>query len=365
MIRILVSHNSCDVIYFLMCTQAAVTGIRSAFYVVASKSSIRYVVHVTFEQNEADSWINILQQLLTECAPWVRNPNYSTALAQLPQIPTKQGSLKQSPYSACPDQSTFITHFALTRQLIKHVKERGNPLPIAKYNSPFIIAWWNRMKGMTDIFSRVMKNHKADIKRLRPNAVFAIRFMNAMLYNSHLLRRAFAIEDRLSTMSSLDQLRQALKDEGSFFDSLTDIARSYRVLHPGFSSSPPQDHGAAAMETETLCTDSVGDLQPTSRNEKKRAFLNTEAGLARRRSSGPHLPAYFATDHRCLICDNSTRAYCEMCSYPEKNIYFFCCYTPNFTAASRQAKRCFSRFHEKGRLEALPLSKKPKNSSDP
>ena len=103
------------------------------------------------------------------------------------------------------------------------------------------------MKGMTDMYSRVMKNRKADIKRLHPNALFTIRFMNAILYNSHLLFRAFAIEDQLGTML-LHQLRHALKDLDSF-DALMAIARSYSVLHSGCTgalSAPPQQQRSSS-----------------------------------------------------------------------------------------------------------------------
>ena len=347
--------------------QAAVTGISSALFVVASQSSILYVVRVTFHEDDTGSWLAILRQLLVECVPWTCNPSFSAALSSLPSIPMHHGSIKLSKFGACTDQHTLVTHFALTRKLFDIVKARGHPLPVAEHILPSQIAQWNLMKGMTvtDTFSRVMKNCKADFKRLHPHSFFIIRLLNAAMYNAHLLRRAFAIEPRLDQFTSLQQLRHALKNEGSFKDSLTMIVSSFKVLHP-LLRAPSPPHASAATATSANTATAALHLRGTpslpadltlARNDRKRRFLNSPHGLLRRLVVG-HGPTVATSPRHCVICNSFTQQYCKSCSDPGRGIYFFICTAPHLNTSAI----CFNLFHTVRTIKPMVAQKKARRS---
>jgi hypothetical protein len=65
------------------------------------------------------------------------------------------------------------------------VGERGRPLPHGRYIPPTLPAFRNRIKGGIDVFSRHLKNAKANHSNLSPYAACWIRLIMAMVYNSH------------------------------------------------------------------------------------------------------------------------------------------------------------------------------------
>jgi hypothetical protein len=64
------------------------------------------------------------------------------------------------------------------------VAERGRPLPHGRYILSTLAAFWNRIKGGIDVFSRHLKNAKANHKSLSPYAACWICLIMAMVYNS-------------------------------------------------------------------------------------------------------------------------------------------------------------------------------------
>jgi hypothetical protein len=103
---------------------------------------------------------------------------------------------------------------------VQRIAERRRPFPTARRIAPIAIPLWNLTKGMTDTFSRVMMNVGAPFQQLQPHASIMMRYIMIMVYNAHLLSRAFAIEHRLTAaptakgaILSLNLLRHALKNE--------------------------------------------------------------------------------------------------------------------------------------------------------
>lgn len=194
-----------------------------------------------------------------------------------------------------------------------------------------------------------------------------------MVYNAHLLHRLFAIEKRLNkpgSITSLKQLRQALNSEGSFVSSLADLVRGtgFRLTSPLFRSLaalplvvPMEVNVDAAVADPTdeiplACTDlSMGTLVDTSYNMTKLAYMNTEAGVARRRAPGPiHVHASDGVgSHRCMLCSQRTRQYCVNCSKNLSKVKFFVCTRATVNdAGAANISTCFQIFHNRSVLSA-------------
>lgn len=238
------------------------------------------------------------------------------------------------------------------------IHERGRPLPSALRIVPSCIVWWNLTKGMTDVFSRVMMNVKANFKQMHPYVFIWIRMVITMVYNAHLLHRIFAIEERLKTpgsFSCLKQLRRALNSEASFVNSLANLARGpFKLSHSLFK--PATASGTAlpmevSLEHESAGSHSAsfGKLTDSSRNASKMDFLNTPAGVAiRRPRAGPlHSPKGDQNgNRRCILCNCKTSVYCDVCSDNTPHIRFYACKSPSTNLAGRTNHfTCFQMMH--------------------
>ena len=351
--------------------QVAVTGILKALFVVASKSSIIQIVLVQFTTAQATAWIAILKELLTECVPFILQ---SDSELQLPVIPKR--SVAGNVYGGCPDQETFNLHFYLCRKLVKLIRERWRPFPTARRIAPITIPLWNLTKGMTDTFSRVMMNVGAPFKQLQPQASVMMRYIMIMVYNAHLVNRAFGIEKRLNAppankraIRSLDQLRHALKNEGSFMNSIGNLAREgFKISHGLFKAAiagakPEAAEDGGAREQDAAQGNVVVGLLCTSKNKSKVAFLNTTAGTALRQSGKPgsHVPvAQPLGSPTCLMCRSRTRFYCEACSNNTSDVKFHACVMPKTSGSSKKVT-CFQKMHK---VKAIVSQKAPKRLSD-
>jgi hypothetical protein len=195
---------------------------------------------------------------------------------------------------------------------------------------------------MTDVFSRVMKNVKPNMKSLHPYAFVWIRMLMTMAYDAHLLHRLFAIEDHLNTpgsILSLEKLRQLLNIEGSFMGSLsTMVKQEFKFTHQLFSPDEPISLEEPATAEAAF---EMSGLRDGMQNKTKRAFLNSPAGIALRRGNHPaapcttpgrilsHIPVRStkglkATIRRCVICSHHTRDYCKACSTNANGVFFLC-----------------------------------------
>ena len=111
---------------------------------------------------------------------------------------------------------------------------------------------------MTDTFSRVMMNVGAPFQQLQPHASIMMRYIMIMVYNAYLLSRAFAIGHRLTAaptakgaILSLDLLHHALKNEGSFMNSIATLSREgFKFSGDLFevTAHPSAAEGAVLME---------------------------------------------------------------------------------------------------------------------
>ena len=334
---------------------------------VAAPDAILFVVLVKFSSAQLKTWLTMVRELIHDCVPWI-GADYIEGTSPLPLIPTISGSLKKCAYGACSDQFTFLQHFYLRKQVLQIITQRERPLPTAHYILPDEVAEWNKIKGMTDTFSRVMKNVKPDLHSLHPYAFCMIRMLNFMLYDAHLLFRIFQLEHKLDTFTTLERLRDALNHVGSFKDSLYTIIGSLKFTHReltgGLSSQQPSAAAAMPHPTPATTTTKRGTLTSKSRNPKKLEFLNSDAGRSLR-MTGTHIPMT-GKQMYCLLCMSHTLKFCPTCSDVENGIFFACCTTDSLPASGRASTVqtcCFQRMHENTKLrQAKPGSKKKRKS---
>ena len=200
-----------------------------------------------------------------------------------------------------------------------------------------------------------------------------------MAYNAHLLHRLFAIEKRLNTLGAfecLEQLRQALKSEGSFVESLTNLVRNgFRHSHPLFRANNAGPQRMIEVAEDAATGPALGDLNDTSHNTTKLTFLNTCEGIElRQRHPGgagvglggrfTHLAAILPSHQRrrCILCNHHTSAYCKSCSNDPNGVYFVVCTTPSWSNENKNKSTCFDMLHTATKLSVDPTRKR--RSSD-
>ena len=88
---------------------------------------------------------------------------------------------------------------------------------------------WNYLKGMTDVFSRCLKDVKPMFKSLHPYAFIWIRLIMTMLWNVHVLVRLGHIEKKNDTYKSLVQIHNAVNKQGSLHQSILRCALMYKL----------------------------------------------------------------------------------------------------------------------------------------
>ena len=341
--------------------QATVLGTLQVLYVVASQTTIIYAVLVDFTAADCDDWLEIIRTVIRKCVPYLLQGDSELVL---PRLPEAAPGARNTYAAGCPDNETFVLYFHLVRKLERMVRDRGYPFPFALRLVPILIVWWNKLKGMTDTVSRIMYNIKVPFHSLHPYALLWMRAIMMMVYNGHLLHRIFSIEGRLSTIKTLEQLRQMLKSEGSFTDSIADLVRGagFAFTNPAFlcaAPAPPAPAAAAAaMDVDldaatarAVATAALGSLHDASKNRTKLAWLNTADGIAlRRRGAGRlHIPQHAESQRRCILCDHHTTAFCKQCS--SANVYFFACVTASKSKTGRQnVSTCFEMMHNSDTL---------------
>jgi hypothetical protein len=226
------------------------------------------------------------------------------------------------------------------------------------------IAFWNHGKGMTDVFSRCMKNAMPNFQSLHPSAFIWIRLIMTMVWDTHLLRQLFHIERKLDSFISLDQLRNSLNKEASFADSILYCAHEFSVLEAQMVPAIP------ASETPGETTEAPvvfkGTLKDSSKNVTKVNWLNSDEGKAVR-AAGHHsldvLPSN--AERQCLYCSKKTRHHCKQCHKATggSKVFFPICSTPCYTTNEmRCIKTCDELIHSSSGTIVPDATRKKKQS---
>jgi hypothetical protein len=319
--------------------QAAVMGLNKVLYTVATKSCIVYVVLVSFSVDEVECYLRLMKRLLTMLS-WTKDD-----APVFPRIPL--GGI-----GGCPDQETLQTVFFLVKQMREAVIANGKPFPPAKRIVPKIVVMWNLCKGMTDTFSRCLKNIKPNFKSLHPYAFIWIRLIMTMMWNCHLVLRLFRAEETISNATSITLIHEVLNKVSSFQDSILEAALCYKITCLDVSAPVLVAEGEAK---------GCGSLTDESRNATKLSYLNSEAGTDVRRT-GIHIAGRLEKQRKCIFCNKKTLSHCVNCSV--SGVYFPVCTTDSYTPDNRLCpKSCFERLHGADKVKADQSRKKRASES--
>ena len=321
---------------FQILHQAVVADLKEVLYVVATKTKILYAVLVHFDNYVLTSWLNIIKGMIT-CVPWILSNDDDNI--QFPLIP-------RDGYGGCVDDHTLKSNFYLARALRKLVIEKGKPYPPALRIVPSPVVMWNHCKGMTDVYSRCMKNIKPTFHSLHPYAFIWIRLLMTMMWNTHILYRLFQIEHMLPNIKTIDQLRNLLNKESSFQESIYDIATQYKIKDiPIPINTINADAGINDNENDLNNDYTISNLNNKSRNYNKLKYLNNDEGKRRRiDGSHVHVPQKLSQKRRCLFCNKTTTTICATCSTNE--VVFPMCTSTMETENGRLClATCFQRCH--------------------
>jgi hypothetical protein len=249
-------------------------------------------------------------------------------------------------------------------KLRKLIVDRRRPLPATvKRIVPWPIIYWNHGKGMTDVFSRCMKNVKPVFNSLHPYAFIWIRMIMTMMWNAHLLHRLFKIERELPRFTSLEQLRNKLNKESSFQGSIGIAAMTYKIVSASGRNVlliHNDAEAAADNNVDSEVSTTLESLKESCRNSTKLEYLNSKEGYERR-TQKLHLQVSSSSKRRCIFCDKKTSYYCATCS--TTNVTFYMCKTQSYTEHGRKlAASCFVRCHEMKKI--VPDKSRRKSSSE-
>jgi hypothetical protein len=305
--------------------QAAVTSVTDIFYVVSTKSSIIYSVLVTLKEDLIRAYLTIMDIVLNQ-VPWIKENN--------PVFPV----LPEGGVGGCVDKETLQLNYFLVKKLRDLVIARGRPYPSASRIVPRSIVMWNHCKGMTDVFSRCLKNVKPGFKSLHPYAFIWIRLLMTMMWNSHILMRLFRVEKDVMEAKTIEGLHDLLNKEASFQQSILEAAMTYSITNVGLAINSP-----AAQGEVKEAPISIGSLKDTSRNATKVDFLNSPSYTTKRKT-GPHIPGVLSKSRRCIFCDNKTTSHCKNCEI--QGIIFPMCTSASVNESGRRnIATCFARCH--------------------
>jgi hypothetical protein len=223
------------------------------------------------------------------------------------------------------------------------VAERGRPLPHGRYILPTLAAFWNRIKGGIDVFSRHLKNVKANHSSLSPYAACWIRLIMAMVYNSHQMYQIMQsydyLMDKRKCLSFKDYVNHKAKS-GCYLIFCKKVAATWEIKANQLSDEEEE-------EVEQDCVPS-----PNIKYNKREAFFSVPSLIATRLNPRlPHVRVVLRKRLSCVYCCHKKHEYdantTGHCRHGHKTT-FICktcevplCYNPRFGGDS-----CAKLFHE-------------------
>ena len=186
----------------------ASSGLDDWLYVTAAVSQVIRVVHIRCNEETRKEYLS--------CISWIRQTYFSWVYDNSIPVPT----FKAEEYKHCIDDFTLKSTLALWRALKKLIEDRQLPIPEDGFLLPSLIAYWNRIKGGIDVFSRHLKNVHAQHNRLNPYycAVW-LRMIMALVYNAH---RCYSLLQSYDDLMNTDKWKSfkafnKIKGEGIHF----------------------------------------------------------------------------------------------------------------------------------------------------
>ena len=313
---------------------SACSGLEEWIYVVASLDSVIRIVQIGINDLSRSKYMESLTWVKTTYFDWCySNENDS-------EIPIPDFGAN---YMFAVDKHGLDTTFQLWCELSRRIKERGRPLPHGRFILPTLVAFWNRIKGGIDVFSRHLKNVKSNHACLSPYAACWIRLIMAMVYNSHQMHQILQSYDHIMDQEKCLNFSSVTKRKskvGSFADFCQIAANTMDLKRNASSDEEDEEENARSNEPS-----------PTGKYCKREAFYTRKNIISIRMNQRlPHLKLMLSKRLTCVYCcsqkheteadihsnrtGHKTKYECSTCKVP-------LCYGPRFDGES-----CAKLFHE-------------------
>jgi hypothetical protein len=145
-----------------------------AFLIFASLTKIIRVIYVLADSSNLSLYILAMDQIRMKYFDWVDKDD---------EIPAR--FLTDDCLKFCKDEVTVRCNLQLWKELNRLRNELGMPLPPAKRILPTLVAFWNRVKGGIDVYSRFLKNLKPSHNQLTVDSAIWIRMIMTFIYNAY------------------------------------------------------------------------------------------------------------------------------------------------------------------------------------
>ena len=137
----------------------AYSGLDKWLYVVASLDSVNRMVQIVTNKLARSKYIESLTWVKETYFDWC----YSNDEDEELPIPNFRDN-----YMFAIDKHGLDTSYELWWELSHQILARGCPLPHGRFILPTLVAFWNRIKGGIDVFSRHLKSVKSNHACLSP-----------------------------------------------------------------------------------------------------------------------------------------------------------------------------------------------------
>jgi hypothetical protein len=151
----------------------ASSGLDERLYVMATVQEVIRVVHIKYNEGNRRHYLIFMSWIKDIHFPWVYNSNLAVTLFTAEE------------YKHCVDDFTLKSTLAIWQALNGLIQERQLPNSDDLFLFPTVIAYWNRIQGGIDVFSRHLKNVHAQHKKLHPYGAVWLRMIVALAYNAH------------------------------------------------------------------------------------------------------------------------------------------------------------------------------------
>jgi hypothetical protein len=278
--------------------------VQHSLLVYAKLDSIIRIIHITVTEMDQLVWINMIRHIGTKYLDWIYS-NHNIPAAFLDK--TVLGHAK--------DKVTLLTNLQLWRAHRAIVRQDSKPLPPAKRILPSVIDFWNRLKGGVDIYSRYLKNCKAQHKKQNPNTVIILRLLTTCVYNAYQSYILINILPHLenNTIQSYKQYQQYRNRLGGSFNNFCrDIALD-------------NDLGVEITETHHIDTSE----QPQTDQElkrlslyKKRELYMSRTDLIALRLNKTHKASFISNGRQltCTVCCSKNRHHVSNLTHSREGI---------------------------------------------
>jgi hypothetical protein len=242
------------------------------------------------------------------------------------------------------------------------VAQNQNPLPPAHDIIPYCVSFWNKTKGGQDVASRVLKNVKADFKKLTPRGFLFQRFIMSALMNAHMVMRIINIASHIDDFSSLANIRLSLNSDASFFDFLREFTQNWRPdeilfqplglnIEQSFTSIVTDERASTlqsvvtihplALDSELSPRDQAASIYGQTPLRYRLQYLNSDRGRSKRLDTlFQHERISLSKAQTCPLCKGRTTSKCTICDVPA------CC-----QKKSGRHKTCWDKLHTLPRVK--------------